>query len=153
LVVDADQQAHEPKATQRPGRIDRRRQLVGGPAGGGDDPRIGQRDTLLAQRRRKLQRPASGLVEAFTDGVTVAEGEPGNRVRHRVRHRSLEESFLPRITRIPRINANQAKYISAFIRVIRGKKAVRPSASPPHAAGCAFFFSGTTLALATARRS
>src|SRR5690606_41505447 len=46
----------------------------------------------------------------------------GGEKRHRVRAGRLQEAVLPRITRI---NTYQARYLSAFIRVIRGKNAGR----------------------------
>src|SRR5690606_684498 len=107
LVVDPDEQAHQVEASGRGGRVDARRQLVRGPAGGGDDLRIVQVDPVRAQRLRQLQRPAPGRFHPLADGVAVAEREVA-----------------------------QAR-----------------SGRPAHAAGRAFFFSGTTVVLACARRS
>src|SRR5690606_22490097 len=79
LVVDPDQQRNQVEARCGPGRVDRGGQLVGGPAGGGDDPRVGQGDAVGAQRLRQLQRPAAVLGDALADGVVVAEGEVAQR--------------------------------------------------------------------------
>src|SRR5690606_8357546 len=56
------------------------------------------------------------------DGVAVAEGEPGNRVRHRVRHRSLERIFFATDYADYADQRESSQLISALIRAIRGKK-------------------------------
>src|SRR5690606_35352033 len=107
LVVDADEQAHQRERPLRRGRVDAGRQLVGGPAGGGDDLRIVERAPVRAQCARQQHRPAAVRIDALADGVAVAQRQetPG------------------------------------------------PARGAAHAAGRAFFFSGTTLVRACARRS
>src|SRR5690606_21406650 len=81
LVVDPDQQAGEVEVIRRRGCIDRRIQLVGGPAGGRDHLRVGHRQAFVAQRTRQLHRPGSAGRDALADGVRVTEGQVAQRPR------------------------------------------------------------------------
>ena len=75
LVVHADQQADEVVLAQRLGGGDRGIQLVGGPAGGGDDARVAEQHAFHAQEARQLHRPAACLVHGFADRVGIAQRE------------------------------------------------------------------------------
>src|SRR5690606_11146350 len=79
LVVDAGQQAGEIERTRRVGGIDGSVEFVGGPAGGGDGQRVFERDAFGTQCAGELVRPAASGLDAFADGVGVAEGKIGER--------------------------------------------------------------------------
>src|SRR4029453_18476674 len=53
--------------------VDGAGELFGGPAGGGDDARVAQRDAFVAQRGGELHGPAARGGHAFADRVAVAQ--------------------------------------------------------------------------------
>jgi len=73
LVVDADQQSDECVRCVELRGVDRVGELVGAPAGFGDDLRIVERDAVRAQAPRQLCRPAFVGGDAFADRVGIAE--------------------------------------------------------------------------------
>src|SRR5690606_39354742 len=78
VIVDTDQEGYEVvrAAGRRVGSrqlIERRRQLVGGPAGGGDDPRRLDRHAARGEEPGQLHRPALGGWNGLADRVAVAQ--------------------------------------------------------------------------------
>src|SRR4029079_13836048 len=75
LVVHADQKRDEIVVGVGVRRVDRRGQLVGGPAGARDDSRSPHVQTAIAKHVGETDGPTVRIGDAFTDRVRIAERE------------------------------------------------------------------------------